>query len=70
MLDRRKALHRELLGRLEHRQPRFLHAAIPNASAVERMGVQRAPVGEFAPRTAAAKAFTALWAEVAEHLWG
>ena len=70
MLDRRKALHRELLERLEHREPQFLHAAIPNASAVERMGVQRAPVGEFAPRTAAAKAFTALWAEVAEHLWG
>ena len=70
MLDRRKTLHRELLERLEQREPRFLHAAIPNASAVERMGVQRAPVGEFAPRTAAAKAFNALCAEVAEHLWG
>jgi len=69
MLDRRKSLHRELLERLEYQEPRFLHAVIPNASAVERMGVQRTPVGEFAPRTAAAQAFTALWAEVAEHLW-
>jgi chromosome partitioning protein len=69
MLDRRKALHRVLLEQLELRDPRFLHAAIPNASPVERMGVQRAPVGQFAPRTAAAKAFNALWAEVAAHLW-
>lgn len=69
MLDRRKSLHRDLLDQLEHCEPRFLRTAIPNASAVERMGVQRAPVGEFAPRTAAAKAFTALWAEVAEQLW-
>jgi chromosome partitioning protein len=69
MLDRRKALHRELLERLERAEPRFLHAAIPNASAVERMGIQRAPVGEFAPRTAAAMAFHDLWSEIATHLW-
>lgn len=69
MLDRRKTLHRELLERLEQREPRFLHAAIPNASAVERMGTRRAPVGATAPRTAAAKAFHDLWAEVADHLW-
>jgi chromosome partitioning protein len=69
MLDRRKALHRELLERLERAEPRFLNAAIPNASAVERMGIQRAPVGEFAPRTAAAMAFHDLWSEIATHLW-
>jgi chromosome partitioning protein len=69
MFDRRKALHRDLLERLEHSQPRFLQAAIPNASAVERMGLQRAPLGEFAPRTAAAQAFHELWTEIATHLW-
>jgi chromosome partitioning protein len=69
MLDRRKALHRDLLERLEHGQPSFLQAAIPNASAVERMGIQRAPLGEFAPRTAAAHAFHDLWSEIATHLW-
>lgn len=70
MLDRRKSLHRELLERLASREPRFLKSPIPNASTVERMGVERAPVGEFAPRAAASKAFAALWGEVAEHLWG
>lgn len=70
MLDRRKTLHRDLVDGLTSSEPRFLKSAIPNASAVERMGVQRAPVAEFASRTAAAKAFAALWVEVAEHLWG
>jgi cellulose biosynthesis protein BcsQ len=69
MFDRRKALHRELVGRLAHSEPRFLRAAVPNASTVERMGTQRAPLGEFAPHTAAATAFHDLWNEVAGHLW-
>jgi cellulose biosynthesis protein BcsQ len=69
MFDRRKTLHRTLVERLAHHQPRFLGTAIPNASAVERMGIERAPVGEFAPRTVAAKAFQALWIELAATLW-
>jgi len=69
MLDRRKSLHRELLYRLATGQPAFLPTSIPNASAIERMGLQRAPVGEFAPRTAAAKAFADLWGDVAGRLW-
>jgi chromosome partitioning protein len=69
MLDRRKALHRLLVESLDHVEPRFLSAAIPNASVVERMATRRAPLGEVAPRSAARKAFTDLWHEVAENLW-
>ena len=39
-------------------EPPFLATAIPNASAVERMAVRRAPLGEVAPRSRARKAFT------------
>jgi chromosome partitioning protein len=69
MLDRRKALHRQLVESLDHVSPTFLAAAIPNASAVERMAVHRAPLGEVAPRSAARRAFSELWAEVASRLW-
>lgn len=69
MLDRRKSLHRELVDRLRSSEPALLRTAIPNASAVERMGVERAPVAAFAPRSAAAKAFAELWAEVFARLW-
>ena len=69
MLDRRKTLHRELIESLATVEPPFLSTAIPNASAVERMAVHRAPLGEISPRSKARKAFTDLWAEVAQHLW-
>ena len=70
MLDRRKSLHRQLLDELTSSEPKFLPTPIPTASAVERMGVQRAPISEYAPRTVAAQAFAALWRDVAERLWG
>jgi chromosome partitioning protein len=69
MLDRRKALHRHVVESLDHVSPAFLAAAIPNASAVERMAVRRAPLGEIAPRSAARRAFSELWAEIASRLW-
>jgi hypothetical protein len=39
-------------------------AAIPNASAVELMGVKRAPLVINQPRTPAALAYVALWEEL------
>ncbi|MGH9156834.1 MAG: ParA family protein [Acidimicrobiales bacterium] len=69
MVDRRKALHRQQVEELAAQWPDFLTAAIPNASAVERMGIERAPLAEFAPTAPATRAFRALWAEVAARLW-
>ena len=37
---------------------------IPALSLIERMSVERAPVTAFAPRSQAARAFRALWAEL------
>ncbi len=70
MVDRRKKLHREILADLPRRMPDMLRTWIPYASAVERMGVYREPVHRFAPRSRAAVAFGALWAEVAERTEG
>ena len=69
MVDRRKRLHREQLEALRAAWPVFLATAIPNASAVERMGVERAPLATFAPSSVAAGAFRDLWAELAGRLW-
>lgn len=55
MVDRRRTLHREAL-KADPAWP-----VIPMASAVEQMAVRRAPVGSFAPHSAAGEAFTALW---------
>ena len=69
MVDRRKRMHRDQQDALVAAWPAFLTTVIPSASAVERMGIERAPVGAFAPSSAAARAFRDLWAEMAARLW-
>lgn len=61
MVDRRKALHREIIETFPKDHRNTLGVAIPYASAVERMGVEREPLTAFAPRTAVAGAYRALW---------
>jgi cellulose biosynthesis protein BcsQ len=68
MVDRRKKLQRELAVALAE-LPGFLATAIPNASIIEQMGVERAPLAVYAASSPAAKAFASLWAEIAERLW-
>jgi chromosome partitioning protein len=70
MVDRRKRLHRELSASLPAELPRVASATIPSASVVELMGVRRAPVVSSLPRSPAAKAYAALWAEVQAALDG
>lgn len=55
MIDRRRSLHLEAL----EANPAW--PAIPMVSAVEQCAVHRRPVGDFAPRSPAALAFTRLW---------
>lgn len=69
MVDRRRTLHRELVATLAEEWPELLTTTIPAAAVIERMGVERAPVGMFAPKTAAATAYRSLWTEVATVLW-
>lgn len=66
MVDRRKTLHRQLVD--TRHDGRFLFTTIPYASDVERMAERRAPVAEYAPRSAAAAAYDALWRELAPRL--
>jgi chromosome partitioning protein len=63
MVDRRKRLHRDLVASLPAELPGVADAAIPNASAVELMGVRREPVVTSAPRHVASEAYGRLWAQ-------
>jgi chromosome partitioning protein len=64
MVDRRKKLHHQVMEQLRAERPNVLEAAIPASAQVERMGLERAAVAAFAPRTEPAAAYEALWAEV------
>jgi cellulose biosynthesis protein BcsQ len=69
MVEVRKSLHREVMGRLRRmHSASLLGAAIPASDEVERMGVERDPVATFAPGTRAAIAYEALWLDVRRRL--
>lgn len=68
MVDRRKALHRTIMKQLADTYPELLATAIPYAAVVERMGVERMPLGAFAAHTSAADAYEKLWEEVKQRL--
>ncbi|RVU03600.1 ParA family protein [Novosphingobium umbonatum] len=58
MVDRRKVLHRQMADSAPD------WPSIPHSSTIESMGVKRAPVGEYAKRSAAAKALAQVLARV------
>jgi cellulose biosynthesis protein BcsQ len=62
MIDLRRTLHREA----RTANPKW--PAIPLASAVEQCAVERRPVGAFAPRSPAARAFAQLWTAIERKL--
>jgi chromosome partitioning protein len=63
MVDRRKRLHHEVMEQMATDHA-VLAASIPSAADVERMGLHRTVIAEFAPRSRAAQAYEALWREV------
>lgn len=68
LVDRRRKLHTEVMEDFRRHWPAQLSSAIPGASVVERMGIERAPLLQFAPRSAAALAYRALWEEIERRL--
>ncbi|MDB6063473.1 MAG: hypothetical protein JWM78_3576 [Verrucomicrobiaceae bacterium] len=63
-VDRRRKIQNEILETRKKRFPEMLKTYIPYASALEQMGVHRAPVGTFAASSAPALAYSVMWSEV------
>lgn len=64
MVDRRKALHREVTSATSDLVEPMLQTRIPYSSVVEQMGIRRAPLATFAASSAAALAYDRLWSEI------
>lgn len=62
MVDRRRALHRAAM----EGEPGW--PVVPMASLVEQMGLRRAPLGAFAPKSPALASYAALWTEIERRL--
>ncbi|HSC15840.1 MAG TPA: ParA family protein [Gammaproteobacteria bacterium] len=68
MVDRRRALHKETIAALRARFPAILATEVPYGSEFERMATRRAPIESYAPASAAAETYRALWREIDERL--
>ena len=62
MVDMRRTLHREA------REANANWPVVPLASAIEQCAVERKPVGAFAPRAPATRAFAQLWTAIERKL--
>ncbi len=68
MVDRRKALHQDIIAKTREQYPMLLVTEVPYSSEIERMSLRRAPLPAFAPASAAAQIYSALWAELTKAL--
>ena len=64
MADRRKKMHRDIMEHLLEQHPEILTAAIPYASDIERMGLERMPLGGYISKSRSTQAYDELWQEV------
>lgn len=64
MADRRKRLHREVIGAIPRDRARVAVTVVPALSIIEQMAELRAPVPHFAPASVAAQCYEQLWSEV------
>jgi len=68
MVDRRRALHAELIASAREQFPMILESEVPYSSEIERMSVRRAPLPAYTPKSDAALIYTALWREIRRYL--
>jgi chromosome partitioning protein len=65
MADLRKNMHNEIMEQL-YKDKRFFGNYIPYLSDVEKMGIHKQPIGEFAKSSYAAGCYNELWTEIKE----
>jgi chromosome partitioning protein len=68
MVDRRKALHRDVCAWVRGHPLGFLQTEIPLAAAIERSSVERRPTAELAPASESARVWRTLLAEIRARL--
>jgi len=64
MADRRKSMHKEIMQSLPDQYEEVMNLMIPYNAQVERMGLERAPLLSYAPRSEVAAAYHMLWQEI------
>jgi cellulose biosynthesis protein BcsQ len=64
MVDRRKSMHKSIMQDILIDYPDMLKTAIPYASDIERMGLERMPLAAYSGKSRSTEAYTELWQEI------
>lgn len=64
MVDRRKKMHKDIMQQGLADFPEMLRTAIPYASDIERMGLERMPLSAYSGKSRSAEAYDELWQEI------
>lgn len=67
MVDRRKNMHKSIMVQVQEDYPDVLATAIPYASEIERMGLERKPLAAFSGKSRTVDAYQSLWQEILQH---
>ncbi len=68
MVERRRALHRDVVDLLHGRYADVARTVVPNSALIERMGQRRRPIVATSPESTGAAAYRGLWGELATRL--
>ncbi|MGD9056129.1 MAG: AAA family ATPase [Desulfobacterales bacterium] len=68
MVDRHKKMHKELMLSVSKDFEGVLKSFVPYLAQVEKMGIYRAPVAEYAPGSLASKSYQNLWSKVQDNI--
>jgi chromosome partitioning protein len=66
MVDRRRALHQELITTTRVQFPTIVATEVPYWSEIERISLRRAPLPAYSPSSMSAQIYAALWREIVE----
>ena len=69
MVDLRKQMHRLIVEYPPSFMPCVLDSYIPYSSEVEKMGVNRAPLGDFSAHCRAAICYKSMWEEIKDYIF-
>jgi chromosome partitioning protein len=68
MADRRKKMHRDIMENIIEHYPEMLTTVIPYASDIERMGLEKMPLGGYVKKSPSTVAYNKLWQEILARL--
>jgi len=68
LVDNRKKMHKEIMNAVLGEYPDMLKTAIPYASDIERMGLERKPLPAYSGKSRSATAYRELWQEIVAHM--